>query len=98
MTNINTTVSYTLRFVVALHASFLATLFFFQKPTMPPRNSVLILTMALGFLILVLLVVDWATRKDQSRRFSKSIDAVVGIGWTLAILVAVLRSISMGTL
>jgi hypothetical protein len=98
MRNVNTMLSYSLRIVVALHASLLGILFVFEKSTGPATNLVLILTIALVFIILALLVADWATRKEQTRRFSKLIDSIVGVGWVLAIIVAVLHSLSMGTL
>jgi len=94
----NTMISYSLRFVVVLHASLLGLLFVFQRPPVPASNSALILTVGLVIITLALLIADWATRKEKARRFSKLIDSIVGIGWLLAILAAVLFSLSMGTL
>ncbi len=98
MRNINTMISYSLRLVVALHACLLGFLFVFQRPLVPGTNSGLILTAVLVFVTLTLLIADWATQKEPARRFSKLLDSIVGIGWLLALLVAVLRSLSMGTL
>jgi 4-hydroxybenzoate polyprenyltransferase len=98
MKNIHTVISYSLRLVVVLHASLLLLLFLFQKSQVPATNSILILTVAVILLVLTLLIADLTTRKDRARRFSKVIDSIVGLGWVLTILAAVLRSLSMGTL
>jgi|SRR5580700_2132188 hypothetical protein len=46
----------------------------------------------------VSLVLDWATRKDPSRKLSKLIDTVLGIAWVLLIGAMIIYSLSMGTL
>ena len=98
MRNINTMISYSLRFIVALHAVVLGLLFIFEKPQTRTTTSVLIFTIVLVFIIPTLLIADWATPKVQTRRFPKLVDSIIGIGWLLTIAVAVLRSLSMGTL
>jgi uncharacterized membrane protein len=98
MSNMNTMFSYSLRFVVVLHATLLGLLFAFQKSPVPGGSSFLKVSATLVIIILVLLIADWVTRKEQARRFSKLIDSIIGVGWLLAILVAVLRSLSMGTM
>lgn len=92
-------ISYALRFVIILHASLLGLLFKLQKTTPAPGDySVLILTVVLMLIVLGLLIADWITRKEQTRRFSMLIDSVVGIGWLMTISLVVLLSMSMGTL
>jgi hypothetical protein len=47
--------------------------------------------------IAALLVLDWITRKDPSRRYSKLVDTVLGIAWVLLIGAIIVYSLSMGT-
>jgi hypothetical protein len=98
MKNINTTISYSLRFVVVLHAGIFVLLFVLQRPQVPGANSALILSAVLMFIVLALLIADWMTRKDETRKFSKLLDSIIGLGWLVTILTLVLRSLSMGTL
>jgi len=96
--NVNTKISYSLRLVISMHASLFTLLFIFQRLQAPDGNLILTVTASLGFVTLVLLIADWVTQKDQTRRFSKLVDTVIGLGWLLAVLMAVLWSLSMGTL
>jgi len=98
MKNINTMISYSLRLVVVLHASLFVLLFALQRLPIPGANFALIVTAVLTFIILMLLMADWMTRKDETRKFSKLLDSIVGLGWLVTILTLILRSLSMGTL
>jgi hypothetical protein len=88
--NLNTVVSYALRSIVGLHAATLGTtelLFVVKKHglDLPGERSGMLLMAGPPALICVLLLLDWTTRKDPSRRYSRQIDSILGIGWVLAV-------------
>jgi hypothetical protein len=98
MPRLNTFVSYAFRSLAILT---LASLGFLSKmrPGNPSSDAkhFVVLDVMIG-LTCVFLVLDWATRKDPSRRFSKLVDTVLGIGWLLVIGAMIVYSLSMGTL
>jgi hypothetical protein len=53
---------------------------------------------ALMVLVGISLIADWVTPKDPSRRFSKLIDSLLGIGWLVVMAATTLYGLSMGTL
>jgi hypothetical protein len=100
MKNANTAISYALRILVVLHICFLGTTFvFFDKifaTATNPNNFVLTyLNFAATALVALLLLADWLTHKEKSRRFSKLIDSVIGAGWVLTMCVLTIFSLSM---
>jgi hypothetical protein len=98
VSKVNTVISYSLRSVIAIHASFIGVLFARQSPSNPVSSTIPYLMVGLPIFVALLLVADWTTQKDASRRFSKLIDSFLGIAWILAIGAALIYSLSMGTL
>jgi hypothetical protein len=95
---VNTALSYLVRSLIFAQ---LACFWLMSKATRLNMSSVEKLARAsqvLSVIIAVLLVLDWATRKDPSRRFSKLIDTVLGIVWLLVVGAIIIYSLSMGTL
>jgi hypothetical protein len=95
---LNTLASYAFRFLLTLTLASFGLLY-----KMPPRNSSSDSMFSLVFNIMIgltgiLLVLDWVTKKDPSRKFSKLVDTVLGIGLLLAIGAMVIYSLSMGTI
>jgi hypothetical protein len=70
-----------------------------MRPGNPSADAkhFLVLNVMIG-LTCISLVLDWATRKDPSRRRSKLIDTVLGVAWILLIGAMIFYSLSMGTL
>jgi hypothetical protein len=91
MPNFNTIVSYALRCLVVAHLFCLAILLSLHRlRTHHPLNSSSFSTVGVAlyavlYLIVGLLMLDWATRKDPSRRNSKLVDTVLGMAWVLLI-------------
>ena len=98
MKNVNTIVSYALRSIVILHIGLIAlvlTLLYSNLFSLPRIPDLFISTRVALDLVVLLLIADWATRKDSSRRFSKSIDSFIGIAWILGVCAVVLSSFGM---
>jgi hypothetical protein len=91
MPNFHTIVSYSLRSLVVAHLLGLAILLgihqlSFHHPLHPfSATPVEVAFYAVIYLIVGLLVLDWATRKDPSRRNSKVLEIVLGVAWALLI-------------
>jgi hypothetical protein len=98
MRKFNTSVSYAFRSLAILTLAGLG-LLSKMRPGNPSSDAThfLVLNFMIG-LTCVFLVLDWATQKDPSRRFSKLVDTVLGIGWLLVIGATFTYSLSMGTL
>jgi hypothetical protein len=95
---LNTTLSYLLRSLIFLHLFCLWLLFKSRHPFNPSSASRygLAMEIAAGFICLILLA-DWFSRKDPTRRFAKLIDSVIGIGWLIAVIELIVYSLSLGT-
>jgi len=85
MPNFNTIVSYALRSLVVAHLLCWALLLSTHHPLSLSVTPVGVALYAVIYLIGALLVLDWATRKDPSRRNSKLVDTVLGMTWVLLI-------------
>ena len=96
---LNTILSYFLRALVFLHLFCLWLLFKTRYPFNPSSGSSwgLALKIVAG-VICIVLVADWFSRKDPSRRFAKLIDSLIGIGWLIAMVELMLYSLGMGTI
>jgi hypothetical protein len=95
---LNTAVSYILRLFVVVHLVSLAVLF--RTPVSEASSASHWATglMILFGIICILILVDWATPKNPSRRHSKLVDSVMAIASVLTMGALVLHSLSMGTL
>ena len=92
---VNTALSYLVRSLILAQ---LACFWLVSKATRLNMSSIEKLaraSQALSVTIAVLLVLDWATRKDPSRRFSKLVDTVLGIGWLFVVGAVFIYSLSM---
>jgi hypothetical protein len=98
MPNFNTVFSYSLRCLVVAHLVCLCILLSIHHPVNPSSATTVgvIFDVAMG-LICILLVLDWATKKDPSRGRSKLVDTVLGVVWILLMGALVVYSLSMGT-
>ena len=98
MPKLNTILSYAFRSLAILTLASLG-LLSKTRPRNPSSDAkhFLVLDVMIG-LTGVFLVLDWATRKDPSRRFSKLVDTVLGVAWLLVIGAMFIYSLSMGTL
>jgi len=98
MLNINTFVSYSLRTVILFQVSLLGFLFFLSTRDhfSASSSSLLYFQVCLVGATAVLLLADWFTRKDPSRRFSKLIDTFAAISWIVIVGVLVIHSLAMG--
>jgi len=91
MPNFNTIVSYAQRSLILAHLLCLAILLSIHRlRTHHPLNSSSVSTVgaasyAVIYFIGALLVLDWATRKDPSRRNPKVVDTTLGLAWALLI-------------
>ena len=97
MKNVNTIISYALRSIVILHIVLIAlvTLLYSNLISLPRIPDLFISTKVAIDLVLLLLIADWATKKDLSRRFSKSIDSFIGIVWILGACALLLSAFGM---
>jgi hypothetical protein len=94
----NTVISYLVRSLIVVQ---LTCFLIVSKITTLNMSSAQKLATAMkvsSVVIAVLLVLDWITRKDPSRRRSKLVDTVLGIAWVLLIGAMIVYSLSMGTL
>ncbi len=92
----NTVVSYALRAAVSFHAGLLTREYLYPRDPIPGQYVGLWMMVGFTALIAILLIADWSTRKDQSRRYAKILDSAIGIGWLVAIGALVVRSLAMG--
>ena len=96
MRNINTGVSYALRTAVGLHVGILTKEYLYPSESIPGESVGLWITVGFAILTITLLIVDWNTREDRTRRYAKILDSAIGIGWLVAISALVIRSLAMG--
>lgn len=96
--NANTVISYFLRSLIVVQL--ICFLIASRIPTLNMSSARKVATgmKASSVVIAVLLVLDWITRKDPSRKRSKLVDTMLGVAWILLIGAMVLYSLSMGTL
>jgi hypothetical protein len=98
LTLLNTAVSYILRLLVVIHLVSLAVLSRTPVGEPPSASHVTIGLDSLFGIICVLIVVDWATPKNPSRRYSKLVDSVMAMVSVLTMGTLILYGLSMGTL
>jgi hypothetical protein len=77
---------------------FLATLFAAPSLDRLLKGAAAFVVYGGTLLIFVLLLLDWMTRKDPLRRFSKLLDTILGLGWVLIMGFLFVWSASMGIL
>ena len=79
---LNTTISYLLRTTVISHVSMIVlfmSLLHFNPNYVNSLPSMVLFSAALVCLTAIFLLLDWTTRKDPTRRFSKLIDSALGV-------------------